>query len=212
MLQEQLVRRVLARRLALSPNFNFNSNLTTRIFAHGITYTPNSRPHMPFLSIPAKRPRTFSTETKQWLKYEAKLVARYSFGIWAASFCVIVLYWSINQEVLERKFPTPHEWSFSTRVSYRLAAEVPSGPDTARINWVEVIQGALNAIKRLEDPDIDGAGVKELVEGSVYIDGVGRLGLDVSDKSENWRRGYYDTMMLVARAAEQLDGWRKSVV
>lgn len=202
MLQEQLARR-LARRLARSPN------LIPRIFAHRITYTPNSRPHLPFLSIPSKQPRTFSTETKQWLKHEARLVARYSFGIWGACLCVAVLYWSINQEILERQFPTPHEWSFTTRVAYRISAEIPHNPDTTQINWVEVFAGAINAIERLEDPNIDGAGVKELVEGSVYVEGVGRLGLDVSEKSEEWRRGYYDTMMLIARAAEQLDGWMR---
>ncbi|KAL2106705.1 hypothetical protein VUR80DRAFT_6324 [Thermomyces stellatus] len=203
MLQEQLARRLLVRRLA-------RSSKGTRIFAHNI-YTPSSRPHPPFLSIPSKKPRTrgLSTDTKQWLKHEARLVARYSFGIWGAFFCVVVMYWSINQEILERQFPTPHEWSFSTRVCFRNASEVPHRKDATRINWVEVITVGLNAIKRLEDPEIDGAGVEELVEGSVYVDGVGRLGYDVSKKSENWRRGYYQTLMLVARAAEQLDGWMR---
>lgn len=204
MLQEQLVRRLLVRQLARSQN-------GTRIFAHNITYAPSSRPHPQFLSIPSKKPRTrgLATDTKQWLKHEARLVVRYSFGIWAAGICVVVMYWSINQEYLERQFPTPHEWSFGTRVSFRNASEVPHRADATAINWVEVITVGLNAIRRLEDPDIDGAGVKELVEGSVYVEGVGKLGYDVSEKSENWRRGYYDTMMLVARAAEHLDGWMR---
>lgn len=204
MLQEQLARRLVMRRLARSPH-------VTRIFAHNITYTPNSRPHLPFLSIPSKNPRArdFSTETKQWLKHEARLVARYSIGIWGVFFCASVLYWAINQEMLEREYPTPHEWSFSTRVCFRNAAEVPHRRDSPVIPWVEVMNYAQNVILRCENPDIDGAGVKELVEGSIYVDGVGRLGLDVSEKSENWRRGYYETLMLIAKATEQLDGWMR---
>jgi hypothetical protein len=36
---------------------------------------------------------------------------------------------------------------------------------------------------------------------------MGRAGYDITAKSENWRRGYYEAMMLLAQAAEHVDGW-----
>ncbi|CAI4211069.1 unnamed protein product [Parascedosporium putredinis] len=143
---------------------------TNRVFSQNITYTSNARPQLAFLSIPSKKPaaRFLTTETKQRIKYEAKMVARI---------------------LLRGAFQAPHR------------------PEAVRVDWVEVIETCLDAIRRLEDPNIDGKGIKELVEGSIYIEGVGKLGYDVTDKSENWRRGYYETLMLAGRAAEQLDGW-----
>lgn len=204
MLQEKLLRRLLARRLARAPR-----QRQTRTFAHNVTYTSNTRPQLPFLTIPTNKPhaRYLSTETKQWLKNEARMAVRYTVGIWGVFACGIVLMWAVNQEMMEREFPTPYEWTFITRVAFRNAAHVPHRTDGEPVNWGEVMAAALSALDRLEDPKLDGKGVAELVEGSIYVEGVGKLGYDVSEKSENWRRGYYETMMLVARAAEHLDGW-----
>lgn len=195
---------MLAQRLA-------HASRASRTFTHNITYASNSRPHLQFLSIPSKKPhsaaRYFTTENKKRFKYEAGQVVRYTVGIWGVVLCVVVIHWTINQEILERKFPTPHEWSFISRIYFRGAMHEPNRSNAARIDWVEVMETALQTKKRLEDPDIDGAGIKELMDGSVYVDQVGKLGYDITDKSENWRRGYYETLMLVARAAEQVDGW-----
>lgn len=60
-------------------------------------------------------------------------------------------------------------------------------------------------IARLEDPNIEGAGLKELDDGGILVEGVGKTGFDVSKKSEAWRRGYYGALMGAARAAEHLD-------
>ncbi|SPN99846.1 uncharacterized protein DNG_02698 [Cephalotrichum gorgonifer] len=202
MLQQKIIRRLLAQRASRSP-------MASRTFIHHITYTPNSRPQLPFLSTPSKKPvqaRYLTTETKKWIKHEVLLGFRYTFVLWGVILGVLVIYWSVNQEVLERKFPSPHEWSFLTRVYFRGAIQEPNRPELLRVDWVRVIDTALKTLRRLEDPNVDGADVKELVEGSVYIDGVGKLGLDITAKSEEWRRGYYETLMLTARAAEQLDG------
>jgi hypothetical protein len=49
--------------------------------------------------------------------------------------------------------------------------------------------------------------VKEQDEGGIFVEGVGKMGLDVTAKPEPWRRGYYEVLMGAARAAEHLDGW-----
>jgi hypothetical protein len=64
-------------------------------------------------------------------------------------------------------------------------------------------------LRRLEDPNIDGAGLEEQDEGGILVAGIGKTGFDISKKSEPWRRGYYETLMGAARAAEHLDGWVK---
>ena len=164
---------------------------------------------MPFLSIPSKNShrRHLTTERRQWLKHEAKLFVRYAVGIWGSLACLAVLYLVINEEFVERKFPTPHEWSWLTRIHLRGALQTPHEPNVVRVDWVKAMESVLKVLKRLEDPNIDGKDVKELLDGSVYIEDVGKLGLDITDKSENWRRGYHDALMFAARAAEQLDGW-----
>ncbi|PKS09432.1 hypothetical protein jhhlp_004047 [Lomentospora prolificans] len=201
-MRERTVRRLLTRQALRYAR-------TNRIFSHNITYTSSARPQLAFLSIPSKKPtaRFLTTETKQRIKHEAKMVARYMIGLWGTITCLAVLHWTINQELLERKYPTPHELSWITRILMRGAFQAPNRPETVRVDWVEVIETSLDALRRLEDPKIDGKGIKELVEGSIYVEGVGKLGYDVTDKSEHWRRGYYETLMLAARAAEQLDGW-----
>jgi hypothetical protein len=62
-------------------------------------------------------------------------------------------------------------------------------------------------LARLEDPNIDGAGLQEQSEGGIMVAGVGKTGFDISAKPEPWRRGYYQVLMGCARAAEHLDGW-----
>jgi hypothetical protein len=64
---------------------------------------------------------------------------------------------------------------------------------------------AKNVIERLEDRNIEGGGLEDLTEGGIWIDGIGESGYDITAKSEPWRRGYYEALMLSARAAEQLD-------
>ena len=63
------------------------------------------------------------------------------------------------------------------------------------------------ALNQLEDPNIDGQGIQEREEGGIYIDGVGKTGYDITAKSEQWRRGYYEVLMGCAECAEHLVGW-----
>ncbi len=172
------------------------------------TFTRSSRPLVPFLATPSARPqfRYFTTEKKKWLKAEAYMVARYMTGVWGIAFCGYVIYWSISQEVAEHEHPTPPEWSYISRMRSRVA-RVETHQKERPTDWVKIMELSLGVLKRLEDAAIDGADLKELVEGSIYVEGVGRMGYDITAKSENWCRGYYETLMMTARASEHLDGW-----
>ncbi|KAL8794760.1 MAG: hypothetical protein Q9195_002714 [Heterodermia aff. obscurata] len=108
-------------------------------------------------------------------------------------------------------YPSPSEWTFSSRLLYRGARlgedpEANIGRDIDRVNtgnlWRELI-------KRLESPAIDGADLRPILqeEGAIYVEGVGKTGLDISSKSEPWRRAYFEAIMGAARSAECLDGW-----
>ena len=76
-------------------------------------------------------------------------------------------------------------------------------------DWANVGSHYKGLVARLENPAKDGAGITETVEGGILVDGIGKTGLDVSGKSEPWRRGYHEALMGAARAAEHLDGWVK---
>ncbi|CRK40764.1 hypothetical protein BN1708_016827, partial [Verticillium longisporum] len=116
----------------------------------------------------------------------------------------------LNQEWLEKDFPTPHEWSFLTRMGVRGAKSAQRVAGNRGTNYDEIIVSCQSALKRLEDPQIDGAGVRELLgDEPLSIDGLGSVGKDISTKDENWRRGYYEVMMLLATTLEQVDGWVK---
>ena len=117
-------------------------------------------------------------------------------------------------EVAEYRHPSPPEWSLWTRILFRfaIAAEDESSASTGSINWVDVWIWNKRALARLEDINrSDGKGIGEVLEGGIAIsrDGSISAGLDVSRKSEPWRRGYYDVLMSMARAAEHIEGWVK---
>jgi hypothetical protein len=143
------------------------------------------------------------------LKYSLYLTVRYTIFIWGTIFSVAGIYLSIGEDQVEREFQTPHEWWYMSRLKLRNAktnmckAEDWGGPP----DWVTIIQNCDALLKRLEDPEIDGKDVKELMDEPLSVADMGRVGKDITGKSENWRRGYYETMMIYAAAAEHLEGW-----
>ena len=108
-------------------------------------------------------------------------------------------------------YPSPPEWTFFSRHAYRNARLVEDPEPNAGIIIDRARSGGLyrDLIKRLEDPEIDGRGLRPILqeEGDIYVEGVGRTGFDITSKSEPWRRAYFETIMGAARAAESLDGW-----
>ncbi|OTB03918.1 hypothetical protein M426DRAFT_321222 [Hypoxylon sp. CI-4A] len=191
-----ILRRLLVLRSSKAPT-------SIRPFTRHTNLSSRGRPQIPFLSVPLARNQQFrylTTERKRWLVYEVYLGFKYTIYVWAIVGFSVVGYWSIQQEWLERRYPTPHEWGFITRLRFRLAKWAPDRTDLPQTDWVLTGNYAKNVLARLENARGDGAGLKEVKteDGTV-------LGYDISEKSEPWRRGYYEALMLCAKAAEHLD-------
>ena len=77
------------------------------------------------------------------------------------------------------------------------------------MDWARVGSQMKDVLRYLENPEKEGKDTQATLQddGQIYVEGVGKAGLDISQKSEPWRRGYYDVLMHLARAAENLDGW-----
>lgn len=129
--------------------------------------------------------------------------------IWTITVLLLLMAFGVQQEWLERKFPSPREWSWVTRKDFRSTRWDEDADDErdGLVDWARTGEGFRHLIKRLEDPNIDGAGLEELDEGGILVAGIGKTGFDISKKSEPWRRGYYQVLMGAAAAAEHLDGW-----
>jgi hypothetical protein len=163
------------------------------------------RPQLPFLSVPttrAGRVRYLTTERKAQLKYEIKTGIKYTGYIWIAGASLLAAWFAIVQERLERRYPTPHEWSYRTRMDLRGGNCARYEPAPGKItNWLQVAWWFETTVNRLHDPNIDGKDVKDAPHDCPPGT------KDVTAKSEEWRRGYYEAMMGYAKAAEYMDGW-----
>lgn len=76
----------------------------------------------------------------------------------------------------------------------------------------------MDLLKNLEDGRKDGSNlVRRQWDGAdgvngggdILVAGLGTIGYDITAKTEEWRRGYYEGLMGSARAAEHLDGMAK---
>ncbi|KAG6014391.1 hypothetical protein E4U43_006577 [Claviceps pusilla] len=189
------------------PRFN-----CTRSFAHQTHFASiKSRPSLPFLSVPKASSsvvRCFTSERKRWFKHEAKLVARYTLTLWGLAACVLIIIFAINEEATEREYPTPHEWNYLTRKFLRDALGFRD-PKNGEVNWARCLELARGVVIRLEDPKLGGGSVVKLsdkVDPSLEVPGE-FINCDISATSEEWRRGYFEAIMLAAKAAEHVDGW-----
>ncbi|KAM4065551.1 MFS maltose permease [Hirsutella rhossiliensis] len=170
-----------------------------------------ARPVLPFLLVPRASPsvaRSFTSERRQWLKHEAKLVVRYTLTFWGILAAVAAISFAIHEEVGERDFPTPHEWHYLTRKFLR-DAHRRKDPKDGDVNWAMALDLARTALLRLEDGGSDGARLTKLSDREVpALEVPGEfIHYDISANSEEWRRGYFDAIMLAAKAAEHVDGW-----
>lgn len=129
--------------------------------------------------------------------------------IWTLTVLIAMMAFGVQQEWLERKFPSPREWSWISRKDFRSTRWDEDADDErdGLVDWARTGEGFRRLIRRLEDPNIDGAGLQEQDEGGILVAGVGKTGFDISKKPEPWRRGYHTVLMGAAKAAEHLDGW-----
>ncbi|KAL6713578.1 hypothetical protein ACLMJK_009043 [Lecanora helva] len=155
--------------------------------------------------------RLITTERKLYFKDQLWKGAKWSVYGWMGLTLISVMSFGLQSELAERHFPSPPEWSFRSRTSYRMAktAENPDPNGTGLVDWAYIGQTYRVLIERLENPTIDGQGLRPILqeEGDIYVAGVGKAGFDVSSKSEPWRRGYHTCLMGGAKAAENRDGW-----
>ncbi|KAJ6446897.1 nuclear pore protein NUP57 [Purpureocillium lavendulum] len=185
---------------------------TTRSFGSQSKFTSTkARPSLPFLLVPrtsSASVRSFTSERRRWLKHEAKLVARYTITLWGVAAAVLTILFAVNEEVVEREFPTPHDWNYLTRKFLRDANGFRE-PKSGEINWARALELSRGVVTRLEDPKLDGKDVSKLSDKEdPTLEVPGEFNsCDISAKSEEWRRGYFEAIMLAAKAAEHVDGW-----
>ncbi|KAL8413465.1 hypothetical protein RB594_004917 [Gaeumannomyces avenae] len=174
---------------------------------HASSLSRRSRPSLPFLSSPPPQQqfRLMTTERRRWLKHEIIMTARYTLVFAGMSVCALAAAFVLREEAREREFPTPHEWSFMTRGLIREALAQRARTDVVQTDWVSVFQLLRDAVRRLEDPAKDGRGLSDvpLGEDPPHPDG----SKDLSGRSEEWRRGYYDALMALAKASEHVEGF-----
>ncbi|KAI1263801.1 hypothetical protein F5Y18DRAFT_392737 [Xylariaceae sp. FL1019] len=201
-------RRALTRRLSLLPAVKPRSPTTPRLTIARAQLASQARPQLPFLSTPLAGQGQFrylTTERKRWIVFEVYRGFKFTLYFWAMAGCSLVAFWCVQQEWFERQWPSPHEWSFISRVRFRFCNHKANEKGLIKIEWPVISQSITNLIERLEDRNLDGEGLQDLIEGGIWIDGIGNSGLDIQTKSENWRRGYYEALMLAAKCAEHLD-------
>ncbi|KAK7743898.1 hypothetical protein SLS53_003920 [Cytospora paraplurivora] len=195
-MRPRLIRRILGRQ-----SQSKSPTKTIRTF----TQNHNSRPQLPFLSIPSRfrrqQWRYLTTERKRWLKGEAILTVKYTGYIWGILAFAAAAAFAIHQEFLEQQYPTPHEWSFRTRMLKRAAEAEKNRPGVIVEDWVLIVQMLNDVIARLEDPSSDGKGLNDLGPDAPAGS------KDITAKPEPWRRGYYEALLLQAAAAEHVEGW-----
>lgn len=207
---------------------NILSTPKPRLFTHNsqlLLISPASpRPQLPFLHTPLRPLRSrnnvniqyqlsrlLTTERKKYIKDQLWLASKWTAYGWAAIALALVMFFGVQEERIERKFPSPGEWTWRSRHTWRSAKgqELAGMMEYGMTDWASVGVRYRKLIERLEDPSKDGAGITESLDGGILVAGVGKTGVDVSNKSEPWRHGYYEALMGSARVAEHLDGCLK---
>lgn len=189
---------------------------------HPLLLLPRShslRPQLPYLHQPSivgthstptlhrHLARLVSTENRIYVKEQTWLALKWSALGWTAFGLLSIAWYGWQSELVERKHPTPPEWSFSARSTFRSAHMDQA--TTGNINWATVGSDFRNVLTFLETPSVDGNGIRQINTGSADWNDLFALGhdtaYDVSDKSQPWRTGYFDTVMACGRAAEMLN-------
>ncbi|KAI1630065.1 hypothetical protein EDD37DRAFT_81276 [Exophiala viscosa] len=217
------VSRRLLRSLVRNPgvDFFYSKPPRSRSFAHKpsllLVARPIPRPQLPFLHpvsrtnvVQAQIGRFISTERKQRWKAQFWQQLRFHAYLWPSLLLATILTMGIQQVKFERDYPTPRDWSFWSRWLLR-NAKFTEFSDDAKLqqvltDWARAGRYYLDVLARLESEDQDGKFLMPTEASGTYADSLGIAGYDISAKSEQWRRGYHDTLMGAGRVAENLDG------
>ena len=154
-----------------------------------------------------------SSETRQY--YQS--VLKKSLLLAAAYIASLLVYQlaqdALQKEIMNREFPAPSEWDWTWRYQFSKAAadQIPNESGLI-VDWVAIASYYLGLLQILEDPKQGGKDLRPLLEeekeeGKSFAEGIGKVGMDLSEKSEPWRRGYHACLMGAAKALEHVDGW-----
>ncbi|KAF2642901.1 hypothetical protein P280DRAFT_467034 [Massarina eburnea CBS 473.64] len=183
-----------------------------------VSHRSTPRPQLPFLYPSANtlsqaqisRLFSISATQKKFLRDTGRETVRWTIIIWILSTSFTIASYGVLSERQERAFPSPHEWSLISRFRFRRGKwwQVPENNEEEGFpNWARVYDELEHTLRRLENPNKDGAGLLEQEEGGLLVPGVGKAGYDLTGKSEEWRQGYYEVLIDMATAAERLEGW-----
>ncbi|KAL4894131.1 hypothetical protein BDV59DRAFT_14557 [Aspergillus ambiguus] len=213
------------------PRLPSNRHVLTHPPRRELVSPPLVRPQLPFLSpLTSNRPlpplsihlrqhfaRLISTERRDYYKRRFGRGLRIGLSFYAILVLFQVIKLGMYQEEIEHHWPTPPEWTWKSRWCLRSAQALMHPEQIGKLmtNWPMVAGYLRELLERLEDPNSpDGKVMRDDADadtdtdsGGFLVEGVGRTGLDVSAKSEPWRRGYFQALMCAAKAAENLDGW-----
>lgn len=204
-------RRVISRPSTVN-FFHHTNHPRPRSFTHKtsllLVARPTPRPQLPFLNpvsrvnvIQAQVGRFISTERKQRWKHNFWRQVRFHSYLWPSIFLIVVVMNGLKHVKLEQEYPTPREWSFWTRWSYRMAkyTELEEEAKIHRVltDWGKAGVYYMGVLERLESEKYDGKG---LVRDSPDQED----GLNISSKSEQWQRSYFEALMGAARVSENL--------
>lgn len=202
-------------------SFHQDSAAPARSWAGGVPGRPK-RSHLHSLARPKARPstssrapprytqtRSMTAERKAFVVRQLKVSGKFLIYSYVIAGVILATVYVINEEVLERAYPTPPGWTYLTRSGYRNAKgrEEPEAFAGGVVDWVATANRFKKVVRRLEDPDVDGARLKEQARGTHGPEWLRQTGYDITDKSDPWRRGYYEALMGAARGAENLDGF-----
>lgn len=210
-----------AQRRPTTFNF-FSSTLPSRVRSFTqkpsllLVSRPVLRPQLPFLhpssirSNPRAIGRFISTETRARWKARLRWQIRFQAYAWPAIALFLIIAAGVKQTKLEYEYPTPRDWTFWSRWYLRTALFTERHDDAkvARVltDWAGAGYHYKRLLQRLEDEKLDG---QDTIASETLVEGIGRTGFDISTKSEQWRRGYYQALMGAAKVAEHLDGVAK---
>ncbi|KAB8356351.1 hypothetical protein FH972_023935 [Carpinus fangiana] len=182
--------------------------------------------------------RLLSTEGANGLKYQIKLTLYWSAIAWTIFGGTTIAYYFLQQDWLDKQYPAPAEWPWYCKYRWREAnwEEKTDGRGLNWIDWNRVGNAAKIVVMLLEDPkrlkrffgqaesknvlqdDFDKTipGIsEELMQSKIDWEmgevWPGRTGYDITRQSEPWRRGYWEAMMTMARAAERMVGCMRYV-
>lgn len=207
----------------LKPSF-----LRLAIFRRHLTALhSSSRPQATFLSHNLYKDRSFKAALGRFIRQQYMTQAkkqrwretlrwqiRFHSYAWPMIALLYLMYTGYRQMEREHENPTPSEWSFWARWDGRTAKfllkQFEKRGWLSNYHWGCCGEYLEKLLARLEDPKRDGKGIREQEvkdgQGTLMVDGVGKLGYDISRMSEKWKQGYWEALMGTAKVAEHMDG------